>query len=78
MPERNAIIVTAGAPFIPDPLLTQLAPGGKMVIPVDKPLGGQELVLIEKRPDGSLERRNVLSVRFVPLTGPSVRERNRK
>ena len=74
----NAIIVTAGAPFIPDPLLAQLAPGGKMVIPVDKPLGGQELVLIEKRPDGSLERRNVLSVRFVPLTGPSVRERNRK
>ncbi|HEX4884143.1 MAG TPA: protein-L-isoaspartate(D-aspartate) O-methyltransferase [Casimicrobiaceae bacterium] len=76
-PERapfDAIVVTAGAPHVPQPLVEQLKPGGRLVIPLDKALG-QELVLIVKRPDGTLQRRTVLPVRFVPLTGSGVRGR---
>jgi protein-L-isoaspartate(D-aspartate) O-methyltransferase len=72
-PERgpfDAIVVTAAAPNIPKPLVAQLKPNGRMVIPVDAPGGGQELLLVVKRPDGTLDRRVVLPVRFVPLTGP--------
>ena len=43
-----------------------------MVIPVETPRGGQELLLIEKREDGTVTRRPVLLVRFVPMTGPGV------
>ncbi len=63
----DAIIVTAGAPNIPPSLMAQLAPGGRMVIPV----GGrdlQELVLVEKRCKG-WRRRNLGACRFVPLIG---------
>jgi protein-L-isoaspartate(D-aspartate) O-methyltransferase len=77
-PERapfDGIVVTAAAPFVPEPLVAQLKPGGKMVIPVGAPRGGQELLLIEKRADGTIDRRVVLPVRFVPLTGRGVRER---
>jgi protein-L-isoaspartate(D-aspartate) O-methyltransferase len=76
-PERapfDAIVVTAGAPHVPQPLVDQLKPGGRLVIPVDRTFG-QELVLIVKRGDGSLARTVVLPVRFVPLTGPGVRSR---
>jgi len=71
-PERgpfDGIVVTAAAPFVPEPLITQLKPGGRMVIPVGAARGGQELLLIEKRGDGSTERRVVLLVHFVPMTG---------
>jgi protein-L-isoaspartate(D-aspartate) O-methyltransferase len=77
-PERapfDGIVVTAAAPFVPEPLVAQLKPGGKMVIPVGAPRGGQELLLIEKRADGTIDRRVVLPVRFVPMTGRGVRER---
>jgi len=70
----DGIIVTAAAPYVPEPLVAQLKPGGKMVIPVDVRFAQQELLLIEKRTDGTVDRRSVLSVRFVPLTGPGVRE----
>jgi protein-L-isoaspartate(D-aspartate) O-methyltransferase len=70
----DGIIVTAAAPLVPEPLVAQLKPGGKMVIPVEARLGQQELLLIEKRLDGTVARRVVLPVRFVPLTGPGVRE----
>ena len=73
-PERapfDAIVVTAGAPHVPQPLLDQLNKGGRLVIPVDRAFG-QELLLFVKRDDGSLARSVVLPVRFVPLTGPGV------
>jgi protein-L-isoaspartate(D-aspartate) O-methyltransferase len=70
----DGIIVTAAAPFIPPPLVAQLKPGGRMVIPVDVRAGYQELLLIEKHLDGTTARRVVLPVRFVPLTGPGVKE----
>ena len=62
----DAISVTAAAPAVPPPLLEQLATGGRLVVPVGR--GDQELVRIERTPDG--DRREVLcQVRFVPLTG---------
>ena len=64
----DAIMVTAGAEEVPQPLLDQLKPGGRMVIPVGPVQAIQELVLIEKNADGSTTRRNVIPVRFVPFT----------
>jgi len=65
----DAIIVTAAASHIPPPLIEQLKPGGRMAIPVGPPLHVQELMLVEKRPDGAIIKRSVMPVRFVPLTG---------
>jgi protein-L-isoaspartate(D-aspartate) O-methyltransferase len=63
----DAIVVTAAPDDIPEPLIEQLAEGGKMVIPVG-PVGQvQELLLIEKR-DGRLKRDHLAPVRFVPFT----------
>jgi protein-L-isoaspartate(D-aspartate) O-methyltransferase len=70
----DGIIVTAAAPYVPAPLIAQLRPGGKMVIPVDAGIGYQQLLLIEKQHDGTTARRVVIPVRFVPLTGPGVRD----
>ncbi len=64
-----AIVVTAAAPRIPPPLLEQLAPGGRLVMPVGEAGGVQELVLVTKGADGRLRERRLLPVRFVPLTG---------
>ncbi len=64
----DAIIVTAAAPEVPPPLLEQLAPGGRMLIPIGRPLAGQDLLLIEKDALGHVSRREVLPVLFVPLT----------
>ena len=63
----DGIVVTAAAPRVPQALVDQLKPGGRMVIPVGGRWEVQELVLITKRNDGTTERRNVLPVRFVPL-----------
>ena len=65
----DAIIVTAAVSHIPEPLIKQLRPGGKMVIPVGNPYTFQELVVIEKKINGDLLLHQILSVRFVPLTG---------
>jgi protein-L-isoaspartate(D-aspartate) O-methyltransferase len=65
----DAIIVTAGAEDIPPALVEQLAPGGRLVIPVDSRWAGQDLVLGVRQDDGSLRQRTVLSVMFVPLIG---------
>jgi protein-L-isoaspartate(D-aspartate) O-methyltransferase len=70
----DGIVVTAAAPRIPQPLIEQLKPGGKMIIPVEARFGQQELLLVEKRADGTLTRRVVLPVRFVPFTGPGARQ----
>jgi protein-L-isoaspartate(D-aspartate) O-methyltransferase len=61
----DGIVVTAAAPHVPQALIDQLKPGGRMVIPVGT--GYQELVLITKGSDGKLQQRSVLPVRFVPL-----------
>ena len=65
----DAIVVTAAADNIPPPLVDQLKPGGRMMIPVESPGGFQELILVEKGENGSTTERSVLPVRFVPLTG---------
>jgi protein-L-isoaspartate(D-aspartate) O-methyltransferase len=62
----DAIVVTAAAPEIPQPLLDQLAPGGRLVIPVGR--GVEELVRVTRTEHGD-EYEDLLPVRFVPLTG---------
>lgn len=64
----DAIVVTAAAQYIPPPLLEQLKPGGRMVIPVGSPFFVQRLMLIEKDADGEISSHSVMSVRFVPFT----------
>ena len=71
-PERapfDGIVVTAAASHIPPPLVKQLKPGARMVIPVGGVFAAQQLVLVEKLPDGGTRTRQILPVRFVPLTG---------
>jgi protein-L-isoaspartate(D-aspartate) O-methyltransferase len=63
----DAIVVTAAPEEVPPPLIEQLAPGGRLVIPVGA--AEQDLVVIDKADDGKTTTRSVLPVRFVPLTG---------
>jgi protein-L-isoaspartate(D-aspartate) O-methyltransferase len=63
----DGIMVTAAAGSIPPPLLGQLRPGGRMVIPVGGGFALQHLVLVEKLPDGRVRTRQMLPVTFVPL-----------
>ena len=63
----DAIVVTAAAPRVPEALVAQLKPGGRMVIPVGETGGAQDLLLVEKRPDLEIRTRSILPVRFVPL-----------
>lgn len=65
----DGIIVTAAAPHVPPPLVAQLKPGARLVIPVGPPGGYQELRVLEKQADGSVRERDVLGVSFVSLTG---------
>jgi protein-L-isoaspartate(D-aspartate) O-methyltransferase len=64
----DGIIVTAAAPEVPQPLIDQLKPGGRMIIPIGQQFGHQELLLIEKNAQGDISREDILPVRFVPLT----------
>ena len=64
----NAILVTAGAPDIPVFLVEQLAPGGRLVIPVGD-RHSQELIRIKKTPEGKLQKTNLGGCRFVKLVG---------
>ena len=63
----DGIIVTAAAPRIPQALVDQLRPGGRMVIPVGGEGEVQFLMLLTKRADGGYDEKRVLPVRFVPL-----------
>ncbi len=65
----DSIIVTAAASHIPPPLIKQLKPGGRMVIPVGAQFLTQYLMLVEKNPDGTVSSKQILPVSFVPLTG---------
>ena len=77
-PERapfDVIIVAAAPDHVPQPLLEQLAPRGRLVIPVGRYF--QDLLLIEKQPDGTFRRTSVTGVAFVPMTGEAEkREKN--
>jgi protein-L-isoaspartate(D-aspartate) O-methyltransferase len=63
----DAVIVTAAAGHVPPALVRQLRPRGRMVIPVGTVYGIQNLILVEKQPDGRIGTRNLLPVRFVPM-----------
>ncbi|HXH65027.1 MAG TPA: protein-L-isoaspartate(D-aspartate) O-methyltransferase [Mariprofundaceae bacterium] len=63
----DAIIVTAAAPEVPESLLAQLGPGGRMVIPVGEPGFTQDLLRLQKQADGEVAGRPVLPVAFVPM-----------
>lgn len=65
----DAIIVTAAAAEIPQPLIEQLKPGGRMIIPVGRPHTTQYLTLVAKDQDGKVKTHELLPVAFVPLTG---------
>lgn len=65
----DAIMVTAAASHIPPPLLEQLKPGGRMVIPVGSRFMIQHLVRVNKDASGQITTEQLLPVRFVPLTG---------
>jgi protein-L-isoaspartate(D-aspartate) O-methyltransferase len=64
----DGIVVTAAADHVPPPLVEQLKPGGRMVIPVGSAFAIQHLTLIEKSEAGAIRTRQLLPVRFVPLT----------
>jgi protein-L-isoaspartate(D-aspartate) O-methyltransferase len=64
----DRILVTAAAPWVPPPLRAQLAPGGRMVLPVGEAESDQVLRVLERGADGIEEIEDVLPVRFVPLT----------
>lgn len=63
----DAILVSAAAPSVPQPLVEQLAEGGRMLIP----LGGQDVqtLAVLTRRNGQIQREDILPVRFVPLLG---------
>jgi len=65
----DAIIVTAAASHVPPPLIQPLKVGGRMIIPVGSQFMAQELLLIDKEEGGKIITRQILPVRFVPLTG---------
>jgi len=65
----DAILVTAAPPEIPDALVQQLAPGGRLAIPVGAT--SQQLILVQKRSDQSTVLRDIIPVCFVPLTRQS-------
>jgi protein-L-isoaspartate(D-aspartate) O-methyltransferase len=62
----DAIIVTAAPDHIPEPLIKQLKPGGRLVIPVGHLF--QELMVVTKNADGTTTRKDIVPVQFVPLT----------
>jgi len=67
----DAIIVTAAAPYVPQALIDQLKPGGRLVLPVGQPYMHQELLLVTRDEQGDTRTREILGVSFVPLVGES-------
>jgi protein-L-isoaspartate(D-aspartate) O-methyltransferase len=61
------VMVTAASEDVPAALVTQLGPGGRLVLPEVDPAGYQWLTVLDKRPSGQIEKRRILGVRFVPL-----------
>lgn len=65
----DAVLVTAAIPEVPQALLDQLKPEGRLVIPLGEHDSAQELTLMQCNPQGEWERKNILPVRFVPMMG---------
>ena len=65
----DAILAAASGSHVPPSLVAQLAPGGRLVMPIGNPKWVQKLVKVTKLEDGSLQRRDLGEVRFVPLIG---------
>ncbi len=65
----DAILAAASGSHVPTPLIEQLAPGGRLVMPVGGQLWAQKLVKLTKLPDGRTGRESLGKVRFVPLIG---------
>lgn len=65
----DGILIAAAATHLPQALIDQLKPGGRMVVPIGLPYMPQELLLVEKDKTGKIHARDVLSVAFVPMTG---------
>lgn len=65
----DAIVVTAAADQLPPPLIEQLKPGGRLIIPVGSHYKVQQLLLVHKDLDDVVTSREILPVRFVPFTG---------
>jgi protein-L-isoaspartate(D-aspartate) O-methyltransferase len=65
----DSIVVTAAASHVPPPLVRQLKPGGRMIIPVGSQLMTQQLLLVHRHADGQITTEQLMPVRFVPLTG---------
>jgi len=63
----DKILVAAAPEQIPAPLVEQLRPGGRMVLPLGTPDNEQHLIVVDKAPNGELDTRQVLPVRFAPL-----------
>jgi protein-L-isoaspartate(D-aspartate) O-methyltransferase len=71
----DAVIGTAGAERIPPPLLEQLKPGGRMILPYETRKGFQYLVLVTKDEKGNISKKTVMPVMFVPMTGEVTRSK---
>jgi protein-L-isoaspartate(D-aspartate) O-methyltransferase len=65
----DAILAAASGSHVPRPLIEQLAPNGRIVMPVGDPGWVQELIKVTKQEDGTLKQENLGGVRFVPLIG---------
>jgi protein-L-isoaspartate(D-aspartate) O-methyltransferase len=65
----DAVLAAASGSHVPKPLVEQLAPGGRLVMPLGDPAWVQDLVKVAKREDGGLDTENLGGVRFVPLIG---------
>jgi protein-L-isoaspartate(D-aspartate) O-methyltransferase len=63
----DRIILTAAPPEVPQALIDQLKPDGRLVAPVGSGVLGQELIVLEKNANGKVRRRNTIPVRFVPM-----------
>ncbi len=65
----DGILVAAAPEHVPQPLVDQLRPGARLVLPVGPRGETQRMVILTRRPDGTVDRQETLAVRFVPLTG---------
>jgi protein-L-isoaspartate(D-aspartate) O-methyltransferase len=72
----DAILVSAGAPSVPEPLLSQIAEGGRMLVPVGT--RDEQRLVIYRRVNGQIEHKEVAPVRFVPLVGHHGWEKDEK
>lgn len=69
----DAITITAATPTVPPPLLDQLAPGGRLIVPLDTGYD-QELTLFSRSAQGEMQQRKLLPVAFVPMTRKTARD----